>query len=141
MEAPKNRLVGRLAVLRQVSQALAAAARGSGRAIPHPRRPGGRQESVLTEVALRLASSAKQLAWLQLRPRRSEQSLHLSAALRVLSAAIGIEPNADLSQLAAHVGRLRAFGLDAQTLEAIRGVLGVGTPASPHGRQGSSAMR
>lgn len=128
---PQQPLVGRTNVLRIVSQGLAATNAGRGQALLIRGADGMGKTRLLTEVALRLASSRRKLAWVQVQCQRQDQSVQYSSVLRILASTIGLQPETPLDELARQADRLRAFGLEGTTLSAIRGLLGQGTPPEP----------
>ncbi len=128
---PKTPLLGRVEILRAVSQSLAALNTGKGHAILLTGEAGMGRTRLLTEVAVRLSSSKRKLAWVSVQCRPDEKTTQYSAVLRLFSSAIGLDAWCELSELLPQLDRLRAFGLDAATLSAIRGVLGEGAPPEP----------
>lgn len=128
---PSKPLVGRTEVLRAVSQSLAATGAGRGQAILVTGVDGMGKTRLLTEIAVRLSSSRRKLAWVQVQCQPQDATTPYGAVLRLLSSAIGLPPESGLEQLADQADRLRAFGLEATTIAAVRGVLGQGTPPEP----------
>lgn len=128
---PQRPLVGRTEVLRLISQALAGTNAGRGQAVLLTGADGMGKTRLLTEVAIRLSSSRRKLAWVQVQCRPQDQSQRYSAVLRLLASSIGLAPETPIEQLAAQADRLRAFGLEESTLAAVRGLLGQGIPPEP----------
>jgi tetratricopeptide (TPR) repeat protein len=131
IQLPTSPLQGRVDVLRAVSHALAGINTGRGRAILITGEEGMGRTRLLAEVAVRLSTSARKLAWVGIRCRPEEQSLQYSSVLRFFASAVGLEPWCELAELVPQLDRLRAFGLDGVTVAAIRGALGDATPPEP----------
>lgn len=128
---PQTPLLGRVEILRAVSQSLAALNTGKGQAILLTGEAGMGRTRLLTEIAVRLSSSKRKLAWLPVQCRPNEKTHQYAAVLRLFSSAVGLDAWSEPSELLPQLDRLRAFGLDAATLNAIRGVLGEGVPPEP----------
>jgi tetratricopeptide (TPR) repeat protein len=128
---PTTPLLGRVEILRSVSQALAGLNVGRGTSLLVTGEPGMGRTRLLTEIALRLSTAKRTLAWVSVQCRPDEKTLQYSGVLRLFAAVIGLEPWCELSELLPQVNRLRAFGLDGPTLAAIRSVLGEGKPPEP----------
>ena len=129
---PDIPLVGRGDALLRIGRAMASAAQGKGKAALLLGEPGMGRTRILTEVALRLSKSDRKLAWVHLEARSDERAVGYSAILRLLGSVIGLQdPRGDLIRVAEEADRLRAFGLDDQTLAAVRGVAGMGEPPEP----------
>lgn len=128
---PSRALVGRTEILRVISQALAGTGAGRGQALLVAGAAGMGKTRLLTEIAVRLSSSQRKLAWVQVQCQFQDRDVRYGALLKLLASAIGLPPERSLEQLAHQADRLRAFGLEATTITAIRGVLGQGTPQEP----------
>lgn len=140
-EAPQLRFAGspppffgRREELRRVAQALVDANRGKGRVIFVRGAPGMGRSRLLTEVAYRLASSEREMIWLQLAGSRAEHARPHAAVLRLLAACVGLRPEEPLERLVDREPRLRTLGLGADAPAAIRAALGRGDPPTEPGR-------
>lgn len=129
--APDSPLLGRVEELRAVSRLLAGLNTGRGGALLFTGEPGMGRTRLLREVALRLSSAKSSLAWVSVECRLDERTHQYAAVLRLFASAIGLESWCELAELAPQVDRLRAFGLDGETLNAVRSVLGEGEPPEP----------
>ena len=128
---PETPLVGREPVMRRIGQALADAAQGQGQVLLLQGDAGAGHTRLLAEVPLRVSSAQRKLAWVHAEAQPHERDQPYAAVLRLLASNIGLAPGSDLALLAQQADHLRAFGLDEQTLDAIRGVVGAAPPQPP----------
>lgn len=128
---PDLPLVGREAVLEQISRALERAAAGHGQVIAIRGEAGMGRTRILNEVALRLAGAGHGHAWIQVASSQLDQGAPYSGALKLLAAAMGLKPDADLVRVGEEAHRLRALGVEPDAVAAVRAVLGLEPARDP----------
>lgn len=127
------RLLGRREAVDLIGEALAKADSGAGGAILLTGEPGMGRSRLLGEVERRVQALGpdRTVAWLPVSSHPAERTVGASGVLRLLAAAIGLDAGCDLVEVAEEADRLRAFGIDTETIAAIRGLLGLGERPEP----------
>lgn len=121
-------LVGRENVLEQIAQVLEETAAGVGQVIVLRGEPGVGRTRILSEVAVRLAASARKHAWLHIASSRAEHEVQFSGVLRLLASTMGLRWDVDLVTVGQEAERLRAHGVGSEAISAVRAVVGLEAP-------------
>ena len=137
---------GRQEVLREIAKALVDSRRGDGRVVLIGGQTGIGRTHVLSEVAFRLSEAERSVSWVHIIGDEKQRSSRYASVLRLLASAVGIRPDAELGRLAKEEQRLRALGLENESITAIRRALGEETenqidPARLAGLLSEAAIR
>lgn len=116
---------GRQDVLREIAKALVESRRGQGRVVLVAGPGGIGRTHVLSEVAFRLSEAERSVSWVQIIGDAKERGARYASVLRLLASTIGIRPDDEVGRLAEEEQRLRALGLENESISAIRTALGV----------------